>query len=63
MYLGKPSKLGHGKTWEKFPTGEVDQKNSQSFTWEYFFGIGGVKNFHKVTNFIKKGSKGFKNIN
>ena len=33
--LGKPSKLEHGKTWGKFPTGGGGQKKFPSFTWEF----------------------------
>jgi len=32
--LGKPSKLEHGKTWEKFPTGAWVRKISQGFVLE-----------------------------
>ena len=60
MGFGKPSKLETGKTWEKFPTGGGGQKKFTkfpSFTWEIFQNRGGVKNFHKVPKFIKKGVK------
>ena len=60
FFLGNPSKLKTGKTWEKFPTGGGGQKKFTkfpSFTWEIFQNRGGVKNFHKVPKFIKRGVK------
>ena len=48
-----PNRGGGGKKFTKFP----------SFTWEIFQNRGGVKNFHKVPKFIKRGGqKGLKTL-
>ena len=58
ILLGKPSKLEHGKNWEKFPTGGrggSKKIHNQVSLWKFFgIGVGGGKNFHKVPKFIKK---------
>ena len=69
ILLGKPSKLEHGKNWEKFPTGGRGgvKKNSQpSFTWEVFRNRGGGGEEFSQSSQVHKekgGQKGLKNTN
>ena len=65
--LGKPSKLEHGKTWEKFPTGGGGvRKNSQSsqVSLGKFFRIGGGGQELSQSSQVHKkgGQKGLKTL-